>query len=211
MKRILATILSGLLLVGAVIVGRANRADAADEVARTAAIRLYRSLTDEQKKAALLDFNDKDRRTQAFPAVKRPGVAFSQLSVEQKTMVEAAVKAMTSKYGARRCLETTKETPENLRFLTFFGEPGNKGPFAWRVAMHHLTLLYAEFDSNPVHEFGPILLGGNPAKTRWDDEEKIALELYDGSGRARSRAGSQARISRTTLPWTSVRRKSRPA
>lgn len=44
--------------------------------------------------------------------------------------------------------------------------------------MHHLTLLFAEFGADPATEFGPILLGGNPVKTLWDDEEKIALEFY---------------------------------
>ena len=67
---------------------------------------------------------------------------------------------------------------DNLRFLTFFGEPSAMAPFAWRIGMHHLTLIYAEFGADKANEFGPILLGGNPAKTMWDGEEKIALGLY---------------------------------
>jgi hypothetical protein len=178
MKRLFAILLSLATVGGAVFVSRAARPDSPDETTRAAALKLYRSLSDEQKALAVKDFEDKDRRTEAFPAIKRPGVPFSKLTDEQKAMVAEVVKGMTSAYGAERCLETFKETPEALRFLTYFGEPSAKKPFAWRVGMHHLTLVFAEFGSERPNEFGPTLLGGNPVKTRWDEEEKLALQLY---------------------------------
>src|SRR5262245_64252004 len=85
---------------------------------------------------------------------------------------------MTSEYGASRCLDAAKQTPDNRRYINFFGEPGTDKPFAWRIAQHHLTLIYAEFGKDKANEFGPILLGGNPVNKLWDDEEKIILELY---------------------------------
>ena len=145
---------------------------------RAAAIKLYQSLSDDQKKQAVRDFKDKDRHTEAFPAVKRQGIPYANLSAEQKTMIEDIVKSMTSEYGAQRCLQIPKETPETLRFLTFFGEPSAKTPFAWRIGMHHLTLIYAEFGNEKSNEFGPILLGGNPVKSMWDEEDAILLQLY---------------------------------
>ncbi len=176
MKHFILLGVSVLLIGAAVYVSRANRPAAPDDDARAAAIKLFQSLSDEQKKTALREAKDKDRYTEAFPAVKRPGIAFSTLKAEQRTMINDVIKAMCSEYGAQRCLEIAKEGGE--RYLTFFGEPSAKTPFAWRVGMHHLTLVYAEFGQEKANEFGPILLGGNPAKTMWEGEEKIALALY---------------------------------
>jgi hypothetical protein len=178
MKRLLAGCLSVMLLGGAVLLGNVARPRTADDAARAAALKLFRSLTAEQKQLAVKDFKDKDRHTEAFPPVQRPGVPFSKLTAEQKALVNDVLRAMTTEYGTQRCLAITRETPEPLRFLTFFGEPAADRPFAWRVAMHHLTLVYAEFGTDPANEFGPVLLGGNPAGTLWDGEEKIALDLY---------------------------------
>ncbi|MEI7684666.1 MAG: DUF3500 domain-containing protein [Planctomycetota bacterium] len=177
MKR-LVQLSSVFLLAAAVMVGRAQRPESADEVARAAVVRLFQSLSDEQKKAALLAYDDKDKFVEAFPAVTRKGIAYAKLTAEQRGKIDDVIRAMTSAYGAERCLELAKQTPDGSRYLTFFGDPSTGKAFAWRVGMHHLTLLFAEFGTDPVNDFGPILLGGNPVKTLWDAEEKIALEFY---------------------------------
>lgn len=177
MKRFCLIALSLLLMAGGMFLSQSTPA-AADDALRASIIKLYQSLSEEQKKLAVLDVKDKDRYSEVFPAAKRPGISYTQLKPEQKALIAEVVKTMTSEYGAQRCLEVMKETPEGARYLTFFGEPSEKKPFAWRIGMHHLTLLFAEFGSDPVNEFGPILLGGNPAKSLWEAEEKIALELH---------------------------------
>src|SRR5262249_60145928 len=164
-------------LGAAVLLGQA-KAPTPDEASRAAVLKLFASLNDEQKKAALREYDDKDRYTEQFPGVNRPGVPFTKLTADQKGLVADAVKTVTSEYGAQRCLEIAKQDGEGQRYVTFFGTPTADGPFAWRFAQHHLTLIYAEFGKDKVNEFGPILLGGNPAKTLWDEEEKLALELY---------------------------------
>lgn len=178
MKRIFPLMLSLLFMGGIAVFSPAARLATADETARAAVIKLFESLTEEQKKSALKEFADKDRHTEAFPAVNRPGIAYAKLTAEQKAMIDDIVKAMTSEYGYERCVQIPKETPEGQRFLTFFGTPSAKTPFAWRIGMHHLTLIYAEFGGEKSNEFGPILLGGNPVKTMWDEEEKLAMEMY---------------------------------
>jgi hypothetical protein len=178
MKRLLQIACVVVLLGAAVVIGQAKKDPAGDEAARAAAVKLFGSLTDEQKKLALKDFTDKERHVEQFPPVERPGLPFTKLTAEQKALVDDVVRALTSDYGAGRCLEVAKQTPDNRRYLNFFGTPEAGKPFAWRIAQHHLTLIYAEFGTDKVNEFGPILLGGNPVKTLWDDEEKIALELY---------------------------------
>jgi hypothetical protein len=178
MRVALAIGLSLFVVCGAALLGRAGRDVAPDEAARAAAVKLFQSLNDDQKKLALKEFTDKERFVEQFPEVKRPGLPFAKLTAEQKAMVADVVKAMTSTYGAERCLEVAKQTSENGRYVNFFGEPGEGKPFAWRIAGHHLTLLYVEFGKEKADEFGPILLGGNPVKNLWDDEEKAAMAFY---------------------------------
>jgi len=146
--------------------------------AEDAALKLWNSLSEDQRKEALLPWDSKERYKEEFPAVKRPGLAFAKLSKEQKELVFDAMKAVTTEYGTERALKISKETPDSARYLTFYGTPAKGKPFAWRAAMHHLTLIYAEFGQQDPGEFGPILLGGNPTGTMWDAEDDLFRELY---------------------------------
>lgn len=150
----------------------------ADEADRAAAIKLYQALTPEQKKMVVQPADSKDRYAEIFPTTKRPGLSFAQLTAEQKDLVEKMIRSMTSDYGAERCVEVLKQTGDGGRYVTFYGEPSANAPFAWRVATHHLTLLYAKYGDKDADEFGPILLGGNPVKTLWDEEDKILVKFY---------------------------------
>jgi hypothetical protein len=177
MKRLIP--LGGVLLFLGVAAWAAldKKPEPSDEAARAAATRLFNSLSDDQKKKALSPFDDKDRYKEEFPPVERKGLPYTELTAEQKAMIDDVVRAMCSDYGASRCLEVAKQTPDNRRYLNFYGAPEAGKPFAWRIAMHHLTLIYAEFGTNKAEEFGPVLLGGNPVKDLWAEEEKIVLEL----------------------------------
>lgn len=159
------------------LLARADKDAGPDAAARKAAVKLFESLTEEQKKLALKEFSDKERLVEDFPAGNRPGLPVSQLNADQKKLVDEMIGAITSDYGASRCQAILKQTGEARRFLNFFGTPTMDRPFAWRLVLHHLTLVYAEFGKDAPEEFGPVLLGGNPVKEIWDDEEKILLEL----------------------------------
>lgn len=165
-----------LLVAGAVVVAQNKKAP--DDAARATIIKLYEGLSDDQKKLAVQDVDHKDRYAEIFPETARPGIQFAKLSAEQKMLVEDVVKSMCSESGATKCLEIAKQTGPNGRYITFYGTPSADGKFAWRMAQHHLTLVYAEFGKDKAGEFGPVLLGGNPVKAVWDDEEKVALELF---------------------------------
>lgn len=168
-----------LLVLGLVVVVSRAQKDSPDQAARAAAVKLFNSLSEEQKKSALLPVDDKDRNTEAFPAVVRKGIEFKQLKPEQVAMVDELVQAMTSEYGATRCAAVGKQTGPDRRYLTFFGTPSMDGAFAYRVASHHLTLVYAQFGKANTTEFGPVLLGGNPVKDLWEAEDKLAVELFN--------------------------------
>src|ERR1043166_2409142 len=162
MKKVIAVVFSLSLVSVAVYMGRAVPPLTADEQARDAALKLFQSLNEEQKKLAVKEFSDKDRYTEKFTPGARPGLSVKKLSKEQKAMIDDVVKAMTSEYGAKRCFDVIKQD-EGDRHINFFGEPSADKPFACRIAMHHLTLLYAEFGKDKANEFGPILLGASPA------------------------------------------------
>lgn len=151
-----------------------------DAAARATAVKLFATLTDEQKALAVKEFGDKERKVEQFPGVERPGLPFGKLTAEQKALVEELISGMTSAYGAERCLAVLKQTGKDRQYVNFFGEPSADKPFAYRVAAHHLTLVHAEFGKGDAGEFGPVLLGGNPVNQLWDAEEKIALDLYAG-------------------------------
>ncbi|MFO0968617.1 MAG: DUF3500 domain-containing protein [Gemmataceae bacterium] len=175
MKRILQAS-SVAILVGLVWLSQSSSGAGTKDPSRSAAVKFFESLSDEQKKQAVLPYDSKDKYAENFPEVKRPGIPWAALKPEQKKLAEAVIVAMTSEYGGKRCLQVSKQSSEGGRYVTFYGEPSADKPFAWRVASHHLTLVYAEFSK--AEEFGPILLGGNPVKDLWDDEDKIAQELY---------------------------------
>ncbi len=178
MRRMLLWLVCVLILGVVALLGQAQKEESPDAKARAAILKLYKSLSDEQKKAALQKADDKDRYNETFPATKRPGISFDKLTAEQKAMVADVVKSTCSEYGAKRCLEIAKQDGDGQRYVTFFGEPTEKGRFSWRFAQHHLTLVHIEFGEDKPDEFGPILLGGNPVNELWDEEEKILLELY---------------------------------
>lgn len=178
MKKTAAILLTLSIVAVATYMGRAVPPLTADEQSRAAALKLYQSLTDAQKKAAVKVFSDKERYLEKFTPGARPGLSIKDLTKEQKAMVEDVVKTFTSEYGAKRCFEVVKQDGEGGRYINFFGEPSGDKPFAFRFALHHLTLIYAEFGKDKAEEFGPILLGGNPVKDIWEEEEKIAIELY---------------------------------
>ena len=148
-----------------------------DDAALKVALELYKSLDEEQKALSQKPFEDKDRHAEVFPAAERKGLPVSKLKPEQVTMVDKMILAMTSNYGAGRCNEIAKQTPANRRYINFFGEPGLGKSFAFRLAQHHLTLIHCEFNPDAGNEFGPVLLGGNPVNSLWDEEETILLEL----------------------------------
>src|SRR5581483_5222779 len=107
--------------------GQAQKEPSPDAAARAAILRLYKSLSDEQKKAALQKADDKDRYNETFPAAKRPGVPFDKLTPEQKAMVADVVKATCSEYGAKRCLEIAKQDGDGQRYVFIYTEPTEKG------------------------------------------------------------------------------------
>ena len=145
---------------------------------------LFNSLTPEQRKAALLKYDDPQRNAEVYTGGKRAGVQLSALDEKQRAAALGLLKSFTSDYGAKKCEAIAAQTPNpgekpgfEKYYLAFFGEPGKDAKYAWRLSEHHLTLVHLEVADGHPASFGPILLGANPP-TLWDEEEDALIALY---------------------------------
>ena len=145
---------------------------------------VFKSLTPEQRKAALLAYDDPQRNAEVYTGGKRAGVQLSALDAKQRASALGLLKSFTSEYGEKKCEAIAAQTPNpgeqpgfDKYYLAFFGEPGKDAKYAWRLSEHHLTLVHLEVADGEPMSFGPILLGANPP-TLWDEEEDALIALY---------------------------------
>src|SRR5262249_38535413 len=129
MKRILQAS-SVAILLGLVWLSQSSGGAGAKDPSRSAALQLFESPTHEQRKQAVLPYDSKDKYVEQFPEVKRLGIAWAALKPEQKKLAEEVIAAMTSDYGAKRCLTVSKQSSEGGRYVTFYGEPSADKAFA---------------------------------------------------------------------------------
>jgi hypothetical protein len=152
---------------------------------QSTAQKLFASLSDEQKKLALVPFDAPERTKQKYEGGPRPGVQIKELSPEQQKLAEELVTQFTSAYGKQKAIAIADQ-PSNTKdpttgfgryYLCFFGDPTKEKNYAWRVAEHHLTIVHVEVENGKPTTFGPILLGANPPNL-WDAEEEKMIALY---------------------------------
>src|SRR6266446_7862834 len=99
-----------LVLVAALALRSSSAAQ--DAPAEDAALKLWNSLSEEHKKQALRPFEDQERYREVFQPIKRPGLPVSKLSKEQKELLNQALGAITTEYGAQRIARVAKQEPE---------------------------------------------------------------------------------------------------
>jgi uncharacterized protein DUF3500 len=145
------------------------------------------SLSAEQKKIALYDFDSKERTTWYFvpkqDAQRKPtrkGLPLQDMNPSQKKAARALLAASTSAVGNEQAVtimsleailheqESKKgKPPANVRdpewyFFTIFGAPDKTGKWGWRVEGHHLSLHFT-MDGAQVVSATPAFYGANPA------------------------------------------------
>jgi hypothetical protein len=183
----------------------AQRAENAGADQATAAAAFVDSLSPEQKKLALYDYDSPERTEWYFTPQQskdrkatRKGIPLEKLSAEQKKLAFALLKAGTSAYGDEEALKiinlenVLKEaekmgamvrTPE-WYFVTVFGTPAKTGKWGWRFEGHHLSI-NTTLDGPQVVAATPFFMGANPAqdpktKTRVLAAcHELAAKLYD--------------------------------
>lgn len=161
------------------------------------------ALTDEQRAAAVLPFEDEtERRTWFYWPAPRQGLSLRSMGAEQQMLAHqlvadalsphafAKVEAIISlewvldeiegRTGSRRGLPRDSL----LYYVTVFGDPVNDAPWSFRFEGHHVSLHLTIAGEDIA--FTPSFLGANPATVRHGDrivarplaeEEDVAREL----------------------------------
>jgi hypothetical protein len=171
MKRLLTCAIVSLLAIGSAH---------AETTLEQSALDMYQSLSAEQKKEVTLPFDSPERSKEVFPPGKRPGIQLKDLSDAQREKALGLIRGFVSDYGWEKAKAIAQQgEPGGLGryYLTYFGEPGAKKDFAWRIAEHHLTLVDVEYGDGKIRSVGPILQGANPPNL-WNDEEDKLIALF---------------------------------
>jgi hypothetical protein len=151
-----------------------------------AAEKFVESLTPEQKKKALIDFDSPERTNWHFVPLQdkekrstRKGLPLKDMNPQQKHLALALLEAGTSDTGNRQAttimsleliLREQEKNGANVRdpewyFFSIFGTPGKSGQWGWRVEGHHLSINYTIGDAQ-VLAATPTFFGANPATVK---------------------------------------------
>src|SRR5262245_30959036 len=145
------------------------------------------SLSEEQKKQATFEFDDKERTNWNFTPQQnnvtkkatRKGVPLEALSPAQKKAALDLVRAGTSEQGnvaavtimsLEAILHETEKGGAMIRnpewyFFTIFGTPSKTGKWGWRVEGHHLSLNFT-MEGDQIVASTPAFFGANPAEIK---------------------------------------------
>lgn len=170
-----------LLFIALLLTPAALRAGEFESAFRKNVGEFLNLLDAQQAKACLLPLDDdKNRLQRQYTGGKRPGVEISKLNAQQRAAMEKALRMVLSDHGWKMANRVAKQDgPEGLAkyWITCFGDPRQQGDFAFRIAEHHLTVVHLEVAEGETKEFGPILLGANPA-TLWKNDELALLDVW---------------------------------
>src|SRR5438876_9744744 len=152
--------------------------------AETAVKRLHASLSAEQRKVVVLDWDDKRRHTlSANWQITKASVG--SFSAEQQKIIDEIVRGVTSADGYERLQRQMKDDSGGRGVTAYsvaiFGDP-EKEKFEFELAGHHLTLR-CDGDTVPGAAFGgPLMYGhgarGNSTRNLFFYQTKRANELY---------------------------------
>lgn len=153
-----------------------------------------KTLSSEQRKAASFPYDAQERSEWNYLPGRKPGVALRDLSEDQlraaHTLLQSALsKAGVAKVQAIRALETVLFERENrnpLRdsegyYISVFGDPSDKGVWAWRYEGHHTSLTFA-FKNGKIVSSTPQFLGTNPEPTPLKKVRDLAYDLTRSLG-----------------------------
>ncbi|MCE9531799.1 MAG: DUF3500 domain-containing protein [Planctomycetes bacterium] len=167
-----------------------SREEAPTSVVMTdAAEKFLASLTEEQKKKAIFDFDDKHRVAWFFTPQQnnetkkytRKGIPFEDLNEQQKKLALDLLRSGTSKSGFNQAttimslesiLKAVEPPKKNAMirnpewyFVSVFGKPSKTGKWGWRFEGHHLSVNFT-MDRGQVASVTPFLFGANPAEVK---------------------------------------------
>ncbi len=158
-----------------------------------AASRFLASLSDKQKEAALMDFDDKQRVDWHFiPKKARKGLKVGDMTDKQRRAAFSLLRAALSETGYTKArtvmdLEGLVHVLEGDRrrwdrdplkyYFTVFGQPDKKSKWGLSVEGHHLSLNFV-IENNEVVSHTPAFYGTNPNVVVMDVGKGPAMNTY---------------------------------
>lgn len=184
--KLVLALLALAVVVGIAYVAQDTTTSGGNMVA--AAEKFVATLTADQKKQALFDFNDKERFNWHFIPLQdkqtrkytRKGLPLEEMTADQKKAALALVKAGTSESGnvavttimSLEAILLEQEGPKSAMvrnpgwyFFTIFGTPSKTGKWGWRVEGHHLSMNFT-MEGTQVVSSTPCFFGANPAEVK---------------------------------------------
>jgi hypothetical protein len=153
--------------------------DLASREMATAAAAFLGALTPEQRRQGQLAFDDPERANWHYVPAARKGLAFKQMSAEQRRLARALLASGLSRGGNDKALDiinletilgelekgTGPTRDPELYYVTVFGSPEGSAPWGWRVEGHHLSVNITSRASSSA-AVTPSFFGSNPAEVR---------------------------------------------
>jgi hypothetical protein len=136
------------------------------------------SLSAEQRKQVLYDFESDERYNWHFIPKNRKGIMLSELNEQQKQLGFGLLKYYLSDTGLKKTQEIIQlevilkelenrqkddkyRDPGNYTFI-FFGKPSDTIPWSWRFEGHHISFNFSTIN-NKIVSGTPGFMGSNPA------------------------------------------------
>ena len=194
---LLAAVLS--TLGGAILIAQSTKTTG--QKMSASATKLVGTLTAEQKKSAMFDFDDEHRTTWFFTPVQenkkslRKGLRMDTMTAPQKATMLELLQMGLSGTGYQQAADIM--SLENLLaelegdkgamarnptwyFVSVFGEPSDTGKWGWRIEGHHLSVNFT-LDKGEVISATPMVFGVKPAEIREGPKkgQRVVPEVED--------------------------------
>ncbi|MDX1932892.1 MAG: DUF3500 domain-containing protein [Capsulimonadales bacterium] len=166
------------VLLGSVV-GLALHAARRESAATRAARAFLAVLPPEKATKVRFPFASEERFNWHFVPKSRNGLCFKEMTAEEQKSAWNLLRAGLSADGVKR-LETIRQLEDvlhalergtgptrdpDLYFVTVFGEPSDRGLWAWRYEGHHISLQWTVRDGKVIADT-PQFVGANPAEVR---------------------------------------------
>ena len=144
---------------------------------RAEAVAFLRTLTPQQRRAAVFGIDSHERLDWDYVPRERAGLPLKAMDGRQRTAAHALLQAALSNAGYHKATDIMRleevlramekgrrfdRDPDNYTWIVF-GDPEAGAPWGWRIEGHHLSLNFA-FAAGPTGAVTPAFMGANPAR-----------------------------------------------
>jgi hypothetical protein len=158
------------------------------------------ALNPEQRAKAVYALKDDERLNWDFVPHARAGLTFKEMTPAQRLLAHVLLCSGLSQRGYAKATtimsldqilydlenKNTHRDPE-MYYVTIFGKPDGKEPWAWRVEGHHLSVNFTVISDTEIAS-SPLFFGSNPGEVRdgprqglyvLKEEDELGLQLVN--------------------------------